>query len=347
MALFLTDMLALAYMALRSGAAGLAFLIDTHISAVIGAIVLSHAPKPLCRKAVSLLVIAAFANGVAGIAEASGKFRIFTFDPDWPVLHEAYFRASAFIGHPLDNAIFTVVALFVLLVTDYPLILKALVAAILLAALAAFGGRAALACSVFGLLMLACASLWKIPVHQRITLPQLCMVAGAGLAMPLFMAAIAWLAVHGGMGERLAASATGWDGSADARRLALSAFDYMKPEEIWFGVPGSRIMDIVYRMNLKVPLAEIENPWILMCMSLGAIVFPFWLMATLAFIYRLMKKQPLALRFAVLSYFLIASTANSFGRKDANYLIMASAAICAGRMGGKTQPKPEAMDITG
>jgi hypothetical protein len=31
----------------------------------------------------------------------------------------------------------------------------------------------------------------------------------------------------------------------------------------------------------------------------------------------------------VLSYYLVASTSNSFGRKDSTYLIMASAVTCA------------------
>ena len=80
MALLFIDTLALAYMTLRSGLPGLAFIIDTHISAALCAIVLSHAPETLCRKAIALLIVAALANGVIGMAEALGKFRIFTFD---------------------------------------------------------------------------------------------------------------------------------------------------------------------------------------------------------------------------------------------------------------------------
>jgi len=332
MALLFIDTLALAYMALRSDASGLAFMIDTHISAVICAIVLARMPEPLCQKMVTCLIIAALANGIIGIAEALGKFRIFLFDPDWTVLHEEYFRASAFIGHPLDNAMFTAIVLFITLASDYPQIIKACTGTILMAALLAFGGRAALFYSIFGLISLTAASLWRMLVHQRVTLPQLAMVIAAGLAAPLFLTVLLWLSAHGGVGERLTASMAKWDNSADARRLAFTVFHYMTEEEIWFGISPSRIVDIVYRMNLKVPLSDLENPWIMMCISLGMLTFPFWLLAMFAFIYHLMKHKPLALQLAIMAYFLIASTANSFGRKDANFLIMVSAITCAGQL---------------
>jgi len=136
--------------------------------------------------------------------------------------------------------------------------------------------------------------------------------------------------IHSSMGERILAHAQ-WDASAHSRALAFMVFDYTKADDIIFGMSTDRIMEIAYRMNLAVPLSDIENPWLLMFMYLGIIAFPFWLLATLAFIYKLMQGKSLALKLAVLAYFITASTSNSFGRKDSTYLIMVCAVICAAR----------------
>ncbi len=95
------------YMALRSGPAELAFIIDTHMTVPICAIVLCYTPLSYCRNAVYFFIAIALLNSAIGIAEAMGKFRIFTFDPGWGVLKEHYFRASALRGHPLNNTMFT------------------------------------------------------------------------------------------------------------------------------------------------------------------------------------------------------------------------------------------------
>src|SRR6185369_14882942 len=92
MTLLFCDPVLFFYMGIRSGFAGLAFMIDTHMSAAICAVILSHTPVGLCRKLVGLFIAAALINAVAGIAESFGHFRIFSFDPDWVVLHEQDFR---------------------------------------------------------------------------------------------------------------------------------------------------------------------------------------------------------------------------------------------------------------
>lgn len=329
--LLLVCSLSFIYMALRGGINGLAFIIETHINAAICAVVLSHAPAVLCRRIVNMLVITALINGITGIIESLGKFRIFEFDEQWPVLHEQYFRASAFIGHPLDNATFTAIILFVALSSCYSELKKSFITFILVASLAAFGGRAALVCSVAGLLTLGIYYLWKKLTDRQITLTQLFLILGTGLAIPLCLAAIIYLAIDSGIGERIAESIQ-WDSSADTRRLAFTAFSYMADAELWLGVSPERIMDIVYRMNLDMPLADIENPWIIMLMGLGLAVFPFWLAATTGFLCSLVKNKPFAFKIVVLVYIAIATTYNSFGRKDANYAIMAGAVICAARL---------------
>lgn len=328
--LFCVYVLAFFYMVARSGFAGLAFIIDCHMAAVICAIVLSYAPLSLCRKAVHMFVSMGILNALLGIAEAVFRFRLFDYNQGWYVLQEDYFRASAFMGHPLDNAIFTSVAVFVVMAMPYGKLLKALAVSILLLSLLAFGGRSALLFSFTGMAVLACAGLKGIMALRQLSLMRVLSLAAFTVAGIACFAAVICYALKAGLGERIMASAF-WDKSADSRRLVFMVFRYMTPEEILFGVSPQRVMDIVYRMNLVIPLVNIENPWIMMLMQFGAILFSFWFLATLAFIRALIKHQSLALQMAVIAYFAIASTSNSFGRKDPNYAIMVCAVVCAGR----------------
>lgn len=329
--LLLVYILMFGYMAVRSGVSGLAFILDTHITAVICAIVLSHALPALCRKAVAFFILLAIINSIAGLCEALCHCRMFTFEADWSVLHEEHFRASAFIGHPLDNAIFTVIALFILLNTGYYMLIRIILTILFLLSLVAFGGRVALVFSVSALLVMMIYYPFRLLYRRHITPKHifygLAFLAGFTLVACLF----AWLVLYTHVGERLVQSHS-WDDSADARRLSFLVFSYMKTEEIIFGIPGPRIMEIVARVNQKYPLSDVENPWILMAMYLGGVMFAFWLATTLAFISRLMKFQPFTLQMVVIAYFIIASTSNTFGRKDANYAIMVSMVICMARI---------------
>lgn len=329
-ALLLLYVMFFIYATLRTGAAGMAFLIDTHMTAPICAIVLSYTPISYCRRAAYFIMGVALLNSVIGICESIGKFRIFTFDSRWVVLKENYFRASALRGHPLNNAMFTSVLMFVAMGLRYPAFLKAVFMAIFLTSLVAFGGRIALLYGIAGTLVLGVAAVRHKLKYGHPTLLQTLLILSLTLTAPVVLAGGLYLALDSSMGERIATHAK-WDASADARGLALHAFQYMTPQELVFGASTNRIVDIAYRMNLTIPLSDIENPWLLMYMYMGILVFPVWLATTLLFIWRLMKNQPLALQMAVVAYFTIASTSNSFGRKDSTYLIMVSAVICAAR----------------
>ena len=108
--------------------------------------------------------------------------------------------------------------------------------------------------------------------------------------------------------------------------LAFNSLDYLKDDELVFGVSADRTVDISYRLGLQLPISDIENPWLLMFMYLGALV-SIWLLAMFCVNLRLARGAPLPLKMAIIVYFLIASTSNSFGRKDNVYTIMTAAGI--------------------
>lgn len=318
------------YMSLRSGMQGLGFIIDVQVTAVLCAIILATAPASYCRHAIAIFIALALINSVIGLAEMIGAFRIFKFDPDWPVLSEPYFRASALLGHPLNNAMFTTLALFILLATHFRASSKWFCALILLASLGAFGGRAALIFSLFGLLLIGGVRFATVFFLKDYSLQKLLWGAAALIVTPFCLAGILYALMHGLAGEHLAHRLY-WDESAGSRTLAIKAFDYMKTEEILLGVSTEKMMDIAYRMSQDMPVFTIENPWLLMLMYLGMVAFPLWFIGTMRFAHLLARGNPLALQLAVLAYFVIASSYNSFGCKSTLYPIMVCAVVCASR----------------
>jgi hypothetical protein len=316
-----------AYMGLRSGFSGLAFIIDIHATAGVAAIVLSYAPRNLCKIAVILFLCIASVNSVIAIIESVGRFRIFTFDPEWTVLQEANFRSSALMGHPLNNAMFTSVAVCIALAIPIKLYQKITILALLMTALVAFGGRAGITFSVLAILFYSLVNLLQLVRSRTLNTKQALMITSMAILIPVCLFGGLYLLLQTNLGERLVTHAQ-WDESADSRFIAFDIFEFLSFQELLFGVSAERIVEIAYRMNLIIPLSDIENPWLLMLLNIGLILFPFWLFMTLVFIGRLMWKQSFAIKLAVLAYFVTASTSNSFGRKDSIYVIMVCIVLC-------------------
>jgi hypothetical protein len=314
------------------GPKGVGLILDVHIVAPIMAIVFSYAPKSFCRTIVYLFGAIAVLNSVVGLLEAAMHVRIFTFNSDWEVLKQDYFRASAFLGHPLANAVFTVVSLFVILSLRIPLALKSVIFLIMLSSLAAFGSRSALGLGIIGLVFLGMMKVKRHIADNSPTVLQLLLGAGAILVVPVACAALLYVLLHSSVGERLLAYSSLNDESADVRLVVFRVFDHMSFSDIVFGIDGDRILDIAKQAGLQNPNSDIESPWILMFMFLGAIMFALWFCGWAVFVWRLMTGAPLAVKIAVIEYFAIATTSNSFGRKDLVYATVAGIVVCVKRM---------------
>jgi hypothetical protein len=323
------------------GPKGMGQILDVHIVAPLTAILFCYAPRSWCRTIVYLFVGFAVLNSLVGIGEAATHMRLFAFDSDWEVLRQDYFRASAFEGHPLANAVFTVVALFVILSLRMPAYLKAMIFLVMLASLVAFGGRSALVFCVIGLVILGLIEAKKHLSFHRLSVLQLVVGVGATLIMPLICLGLLYTVLHSSVGERLMAYNSLSDESADVRMLTFHVFDYMSVPDLIFGSDGDHILDIATQAGLKNPSTDIENPWILMFMFLGGIMFTLWLFGLVGYIAALMKGASPAVKIAVIEYFAIASTSNSFGRKDLIYMIVAGIVVGVKRMHEPDERPPQ------
>jgi hypothetical protein len=316
------------YWALR-GPKGIGMIPDIHIVMPITAIVFSYAPRSYARFIAYTFAAFAVLNSAVGLCEAATHLRIFPFDPDWEVLKQDYFRASAFLGHPLTNAGFTSMALFVVLGLRMPLWVKSAAFLIMLCSLVAFGGRSALIFTVIFLMILGIISVRTYFRGNNLTVLQIIFAVTAVICVPLFCLSLLYVVLHSEIGARLMAYSSGDDDSAGVRFLAFQALDYMTPTDILFGMDGDQITQISLRVGVMDPTSDIENAWILMFMFLGIFMFPLWLGGLAACLSRLMTGASPALKIAVVDYFFLASTSNSFGRKDPIYAILAGIIVCA------------------
>ncbi len=314
------------------GPRGIGMILDVHIVMPICAIVFSYAPRNWYRTIVYLFAGFAVANSLVGLCESATHLRLFPFDEDWEVLKQDYFRASAFMGHPLTNVSFTVVALFVLLGVRMPAPLKATILLIMLSSLVAFGGRSGLISCVVGLVILGATQTAHYLATRRMTVLRLTLMLFAILIVPVVCTGLLYVTLHSGMGARLMAYSSFQDESASVRVLAFKVIDYMSPSDIIFGLDGQRIAELGYRAGVSDPTSDIENPWILLFMFFGAIMFTLWMAGWLGCMWRLMAGADLALKLAVVEYFVVSSTSNSFGRKDPVYMILAGIVVCAKRL---------------
>lgn len=327
LALFINLLLSI-WVVVRGGVGGLGTMIDSYWAPMTAAIVLSNAPRWLCRRAVMAFIALCVVNALIGIGEGILHKRLLSFPPTWGVLHMNEFRASALVGHPLDNAQMMSVGIFILLGTRIAPWLKIPLTAILFASLVAFGGRAALAFSVLGFFAWGAVIAWRKLRSGTLTVLPILLIAMAVLIVPIVMLGLLDLSIHTSMGVRLReASLT--DSSARARLAAWDILGKLTSRDLWLGVSLQHEIAIEHMLSPNKLGADVENPWILMLMYLGVVGFLIWFVVLALFAWELIKRVPFAIQLAVVSFFVVGSTSNSFGRRSLVFGPMVGAVLCA------------------
>lgn len=321
--------LILIYLVLRDGIGGCAFLINGHITVPICAIVLSYVPYELCKRALKLSVLFAALNCSIGIMEGILRFRLLPFSEDTTFAKEVYFRSSAILGHPLSNATFTSAMLLIVAAIPLRLAVKIPLIILMMASLVAFGGRSGLLFSLLFLSISAVVQLRQYLKLNSLSVRQSLSLTILSVGVPIVLMAALFVLVNSSAGERILAYSDFKDDSAGSRLLALNALSYAKDEEILFGMSNSRILDITTRMGQKVDIKIIENPWLLMVMTFGVLFFALWLFTTAWFLYTLVYGHGIKLALVLLSYFLVATSFNSFASKDINYPVIIAILVLA------------------
>lgn len=308
-----------AWAVLRHGPSGLAFFIDTLFTPAVAGLLIARQPQAARLALLQLVMWILLCNAALAVVESVLRLHVV---PGVMGAGEgegdAFFRASALLGHPLTNAKVTVTALPFVMSLPWSTRSRAAAAVLLSLALLCFGGRTSLAMGalVYGV----CGTAWLLGrvVQGRFTYLQL---TGGSVAVALGLASVSMAVVGLGLGDRIFHNFT-WDNSADVRFLAWRTLDHFNDLDLWLGLPISGIDHLAERVGIDMRFEAIENFWVYQLLLLGITGFvPFVLGLGLLVVHLLRRSTPV-LCLASLVYWVVASGTNSLASKTISLLML-------------------------
>lgn len=312
-----------AWVVLQQGTSGAAYIIQTLWMPAIAVYTLRLLAPRRARQAVVLIMGMLCANAALALAEYFLKARLV------PIAIEQvgndYFRATAFLGHPLLNANVTTALLPAVTLLPIRTRWRAAIALLLLTSVLAFGARSALvaAVAVYG----SCGTAYLLAnlLRGRYDYREM---TGGFLALAFAVSGLALLAMATGLGDRIFQNLA-WDNSASVRARAWLAFDYLRGSDWWLGLPPTAIERIELRMGLDPTYETIENFWIYAFLQFGAIGYLPFIVGLSALTAWMFKTATPAMRFGVVLFYLVASTANALTSKTVSVsLLVVAIASC-------------------
>jgi len=311
------------YSILMTGASNLVALMDSFLPAGMIGVALTGITNTDAARVRNLLRGLFLLNACIALGEAAVGLHLVPLDPE---IREgaADFRPTALYDHPLTGSAATMLGLFLLPDPARRPLAACAYAACMFAALLVFGGRVAL------LLALLFMSGWYLCfLGQRAARRR---VAPAQLA-PMFIAVAAGGAVicgvlESGLGERLVAHLY-WDPSARARLDQFQILAWLDQPQWLFGTLRADTVALIEPLRLEYGIDVLENFWLLMFVSLGALCFPVFVVGMLALVRSLWRRSDAPGRMMVVALLLAASASNSLGRKS-TLLVLLVACVMAG-----------------
>lgn len=170
------------------------------------------------------------------------------------------FRSTAFLGHPLNNALCTSTVLGFILVSRYSIKFKLISAILGLSAVLCFNARGAII--ILSIIILYYFHLVYIRYKERYKLVKLWYTLGLCLSVYSFYVIL----TQTDLGGRLMNSEKLLDGSAQTRLDVLATFDYIKGVDLWVGNPN-----LYLSITDKLGAAGIENSYVVIILRYGVI----------------------------------------------------------------------------
>ncbi len=307
-----------AIVVLRQGMSGLAFFIDTLLTAPIAILIASYLDEKQRQKIMLLIIAFILVNAVVAVGERLAGKHIFNFQELWEV---RFFRSTAFLGHPLTNAALTGFAMVLIVALNWHPLVKLCAISLCLAAILSFGARASFVSTAIAL-SLSCVA-WSILRFRAGRMPRRLVRI---LPLILFLGAIvcAYLFTATDLGERIFALTKLGDGaslddSAAVRINLFQIFHFISRDELLYGTSFYHIL-IILQVYKNIPV--IENFWINILLFLGLILFIVFVISFLLFLFSICRGRGLFAYFAILNFLLIASASNSLSTKTPSLVIV-------------------------
>ncbi|SDX36882.1 hypothetical protein SAMN05421681_10523 [Lysobacter enzymogenes] len=334
--------LAFAYSLLRHGPSGSAFFIDTLMMPAVAALVLVALGDARLRGLCRLLLAAVVANAVIGLVEVALQRHVVPYTVAGGVaVIEDKFRATALLGHPLENALLTSVALLAALDLPLPSLRRWALCGLLVLALLAFGGRASFLLSASALLVQA---VLRARAGLRAGRYGYLHIVGAllvGLIAAPAAAAAVW---KSGLGARIFQGLY-LDDSASVRLRIFEVFDHLDGYDLLFGIAPQQIQELALRIGLSQNLEAIENFWLFMLLLLGVFGFLVFAAGLGAGLYWLWRCAGSGARWALLVFLITASTTNSLASKTSALVLLFALLCCLRAYRGWRPPPPQAWPV--
>jgi hypothetical protein len=301
---------------LRHGIGGVAYMVDTLLAAPLAVMLAFSLDEERRRKLTSFIVYFVTFNAAIGVVERLARVHFIFTDLD----KFEYFRATALLGHPLENAFVTSSAMFLALAMPWSAWKKALILSICMAGILAFGARSSFVMTIVLSLVAA------IYVGARSLLRgdmRLSTLVAAPWIATLALAAGAVLTLGTVLGERIVKLAK-FDESAQVRVDSFKIFNYLNWDKILNGIDFAErnfLIDTYKDVNI------IENCWIAIILMIGGILFVVFALSLLGFLRSIGRGRGAIAAFAILNFLLVASTSNSISTKTPSLAIFAVALV--------------------
>jgi hypothetical protein len=299
---------------IRQGVGGVANMANTMFTAPLAVMLAFYLDVERRRTLTALIIGFVTFNAVVGVCERIAGFNLFSF----PGMGDEYFRATALMGHPLENAFVTSSVMFLVPAMPWSTVKKSAVLATMLAGILAFGARSSFATTLVlgcvATLFFATRALFRgeMRISTLASAPWIGLIAvGAGSALTFGTS----------LGERIVQLAK-IDASAQARIDVFKLFHYLSTSELLYGVDFA---EINFLLKTYKDVAIIENCWIGLLLMLGGILFAVFAVSLLVFLRAIARGRGGFAFFAIVDFLLVASTSNSLRTQTASFLIFAVA----------------------
>ena len=300
----------------RQGIGGVAYMVDTLLAAPLAVMLVMSLDEARRRTLTTFIIYFVTFNAGVGIVERILNVHFIFTELD----KFEYFRATAFMGHPLENAFVTSSIMFLAVAMPWSAWKKGFILTVCMAGILAFGARSSFAATI--VLGIAAALFFggralirgEMRLSNLVAAPWIAILAFAGGAVLTFGTVL---------GERIVKLAK-FDPSAQARVDAFKLFDYLNTNDLLYGVDFAEVNFLIATYQ---DVQIIENCWINILLMLGAILFVVFVVSLLGFFRSIARGRGAIAFFAVLNFLLVASTSNSISTKTASLAIFAIAMV--------------------
>jgi len=208
------------------------------------------------------------------------------------------FRSTAFLSHPLANALVVSMIMGFVLTSSMRLRNKILFVLLGFVSLLCFNARGAIL--MWGIIGMV-AFIYVLKYSNRVRLSPIMIITFAIIAL----GGVTYLMLHHGFGGRLVHDDI-MDASANTRMEVFRALSYITADDFWYGNSKNYVS-----ITQKLEAGGVENSYIVIILNYGIIMFFFWFMGCFFFIKTLLNTYSKVSKWLVFSSFILVGSMNN------------------------------------